>query len=50
MNKEQLTENNDGRLKNTIMKHTARFQTLLRSHCPDCEQAQAWLDKYGNSL
>ena len=33
-----------------IMKHTVRFQTLLRSHCPDCEQAQAWLDKYGNSL
>ena len=33
-----------------IMKHTIRFQTLLRSHCPDCEQAQAWLDKYGNSL
>lgn len=33
-----------------IMKHTARFQTLLRSHCPECEAAQAWLDKYGNSL
>ena len=33
-----------------IMKHTARFQTLLHSHCPDCEAAQAWLDKYGNSL
>ena len=33
-----------------IMKHTVRFQTLLRSHCPDCEQAQGWLDKYGNSL
>jgi predicted metal-dependent hydrolase len=33
-----------------IMKHTVRFQTLLRSHCPECEQAQAWLDKYGNSL
>ena len=33
-----------------IMKHTVRFQTLLRSHCPDCEQAQVWLDKYGNSL
>lgn len=33
-----------------IMKHTVRFQTLLHSHCPDCEQAQAWLDKYGNSL
>lgn len=33
-----------------IMKHTVRFQTLLRSHCPDCEQAQTWLDKYGNSL
>ncbi|MBP5583582.1 MAG: M48 family metallopeptidase [Bacteroidales bacterium] len=33
-----------------IMKHTVRFHTLLRSHCPDCEQAQAWLDRYGNSL
>ena len=33
-----------------IMKHTVRFQTLLRSHCPDCEAAQAWLDRYGNSL
>ena len=33
-----------------IMKHTVRYQTLLRSHCPDYEQAQAWLDKYGNSL
>ena len=33
-----------------IMKHTVRFQTLLRSHCLDCEAAQAWLDKYGNSL
>lgn len=33
-----------------IMKHTANFYTLLRSHCPDCEAAQKWLDKYGNSL
>ena len=33
-----------------IMKHTVRFQTLLRSHCPGCEAAQSWLDKYGNSL
>ena len=33
-----------------IMKHTVRFQTLLRSYCPDCEAAQAWLDRYGNSL
>ena len=33
-----------------IMKHTVRFATLLKSHCPDCEQAQAWLNKYGNSL
>ncbi len=33
-----------------IMKHTTRFHTLLRSHCPDCEQAQSWLDRYGNSL
>lgn len=50
MNNVQLTMNNDGWLENTIMKHTVRFQTLLRSHCPDCEHAQAWLDKYGNSL
>ncbi len=33
-----------------IMKHNAQFYTLLRSHCPDGEQAQAWLAKYGNSL
>ena len=33
-----------------IMNHSARFYTLLRSHCPDGEQAQAWLDRYGNSL
>ncbi|MCR4736974.1 MAG: M48 family metallopeptidase, partial [Bacteroidales bacterium] len=33
-----------------IMNHSAQFYTLLRSHCPDCEQAQAWLDRYGNSL
>jgi len=33
-----------------IMKHTAKFTTLLNSHCPDYKQAQAWLDKYGNSL
>lgn len=33
-----------------IMKHNAHFYTLLRSHCPDGEAAQAWLDKYGNSL
>ncbi|MBO4370668.1 MAG: M48 family metallopeptidase [Paludibacteraceae bacterium] len=33
-----------------IMKHDAHFYTMLRSHCPDCESAQAWLDKYGNSL
>lgn len=33
-----------------IMKHSVRFQTLLNSHCPNCESAQAWLDKYGNSL
>ena len=33
-----------------IMNHSARFYTLLRSHCPDGEQAQAWLAKYGNSL
>ena len=33
-----------------IMKHTVRFETLLNSHCPDYKQAQAWLEKYGNSL
>ena len=33
-----------------IMKHTVRFQTLLRSHCPSYDAAQSWLDKYGNSL
>lgn len=33
-----------------IMKHTVKFETLLGSHCPDYKQAQAWLEKYGNSL
>lgn len=33
-----------------IMKHTAKFQTLLNSHCPNYKQAQAWLEKYGNNL
>lgn len=33
-----------------IMNHSARFYTLLRSHCPDGNTAQAWLDKYGNNL
>jgi hypothetical protein len=33
-----------------IMKHNAHFYTMLRFHCPDCEAAQKWLDKYGNSL
>ena len=33
-----------------IMKHTVRFQTLLRSHCPDYKAAQEWLNRYGNSL
>ena len=33
-----------------IMKHNAHFYTLLRSHCPDGDAAQKWLDKYGNSL
>ena len=33
-----------------VMKHTAKFKTLLRSHFPDYDQAQDWLDKYGNSL
>lgn len=33
-----------------IMKHTVKFHTLLNSLCPDYKQAQAWLEKYGNSL
>ena len=33
-----------------IMKHTVKFETLLNSHCPDYKQAQAWLEKYGNSM
>ena len=33
-----------------IMNHSAHFYTMLRSHCPDCEAAQNWLDRYGNSL
>ena len=33
-----------------IMKHTVKFETLLISHCPEYKQAQAWLEKYGNSL
>jgi len=33
-----------------IMNHSAHFYTLLRSHCPDGEAAQKWLDRYGNSL
>lgn len=33
-----------------IMNHSAHFYTMLRSHCLDCEAAQKWLDRYGNSL
>ena len=33
-----------------IMKHTAKFRTLLNSHCPNYRQAQTWLEKYGNNL
>ena len=33
-----------------IMKHTIKFETLLNSLCPECNQAKAWLEKYGNSL
>ncbi|MBR3558585.1 MAG: M48 family metallopeptidase [Bacteroidales bacterium] len=33
-----------------ILNHSTRFYTLLRSHCPDGDAAQAWLDRYGNSL
>lgn len=33
-----------------VMKHTGKFKTLLRSYFPNCDQAQNWLDIYGNSL
>jgi hypothetical protein len=33
-----------------IMKHTLKFETLLNSYYPNYKQAQAWLEKYGNSL
>lgn len=33
-----------------IMKHTVKFELLLASYFPDYKQAQAWLEKYGNSL
>ena len=33
-----------------IMNHSTHFYTMLRSHCLDCEAAQKWLDRYGNSL
>ena len=33
-----------------IMNHSARFYTMLRLHYPGGDAAQAWLDKYGNSL
>lgn len=33
-----------------VMKHTVKFWTLLRSHYPDYEKAQSWLDKFGSSL
>jgi predicted metal-dependent hydrolase len=34
----------------TVMNHTARFWTILKSHYPDYKAAINWLDKYGNSL
>lgn len=33
-----------------VMKHSVRFQTFLKSHYPDTDEAREWLDKYGNSL
>jgi hypothetical protein len=36
--------------RSDVMKHTVKFETLLNSHCPNYKQAQAWLEKYGNSL
>lgn len=33
-----------------VMNHSTKFYTLLRSHYPDYEKAQAWLDKFGVSL
>lgn len=33
-----------------IMNHSAHFYTMLRLHYPNGDAAQAWLNKYGNSL
>lgn len=33
-----------------IMNHSVKYKTLLNAHYPNCEQAQMWLEKYGNSL
>lgn len=33
-----------------IMNHTERFSTLLKSLCPEEENARMWLDKYGAGL
>lgn len=33
-----------------IMNHSVKYKTLLNAHYPKCEEAQAWLEKYGNSL
>lgn len=33
-----------------VMNHSHKFWTLLRSHYPDYEKAQNWLEKYGGNL
>lgn len=33
-----------------MMNHSHKFWTLLRSHYPDYEKAQNWLEKYGGNL
>lgn len=34
----------------SIMNHTHKFWTLLKSYYPDYKEAIKWLEKYGNSL
>lgn len=33
-----------------VMNHSHKFWTLLRSHYPDYEKAQQWLERFGNCL
>lgn len=33
-----------------VMNHSHKFWTLLRSHYPDYEKAQQWLEKFGSGL